>query len=168
MPNPTDPADVERALKATGNGWILEMVEPAPLLKQVAMEVDEFLGEYTRRFGRVPEPFALVDQNPDKAAAFFELYTNPPVSMDMRLAVWQLVHGANILSVRFVYERDRETEVVITAGTRKPSRDGRIQGEQPRRFRGHPALGRAHHRRPRNPRRLLRVERSGLIYIHFF
>jgi hypothetical protein len=117
MPNSTDRADVERAFRATGNGWILEMVEPGPLMAQVAIEIDEFIAEYNRRFGQAPDPFALVDQNPDKAAAFFELYTNPPVSMDMRIAVWRLIHGADIQSVRFVYERDEETELGITLKT---------------------------------------------------
>lgn len=117
MSNPTDPADVERAFRSTGSNWILYGIEPGPLLAQVAIEIDEFIDEYNRRFHQAPDPFALVDKNRDKAAAFFELYTNPPVSMDMRIAVWRLIHGADIQSVRFVYERNGETELVLTLTT---------------------------------------------------
>lgn len=121
MSTPTEPAEVERAFMETGNGWILNMAGRGAILKQVAREIDEFIIEYKRRFGNPPDPFALLDENPVKAAGFFELYTNPPISMDMRVAVWQLIHGADIHSVQFAYDRDRGTELVIklTSGRRR-------------------------------------------------
>jgi hypothetical protein len=119
MPRHTSTEAVERAFDATGCGWILEMSARESILKQVALELDEFIEEYTRRFNQAPDPFGLIDENPQKAAAFFETFTNPPISLEMRLAVWRLIIGADIEAVRFDYRKGQGLEFVIQLAFRR-------------------------------------------------
>jgi hypothetical protein len=113
MPVPTSPADVEQALNATGNGWLLMMGDPGPILEKIAAEVDEFIGDCEARYRTTPDPLGLVRESPERATAFFELLTNPTVSRQMRIAVWNLINGAEIQGLTFEYERDRPSNLTI-------------------------------------------------------
>jgi hypothetical protein len=113
MPTRTEPAEVERALRRTETGWFLGREGQYELIGEIATQIDEFINEYKKRYNLTPDPFGLLDENPNKAAAFFELYTNPPISMDMRIAVWELINGADIEFIQFTYARDQEASLVI-------------------------------------------------------
>ena len=125
MPISSGPAEIERALVETGNGWILGLGDRDAFLVQVSREIGDFVAAFEARFDATPDPFALLEANPDKGAAFFELYTHPAISMEIRLAVWQLIHGADIESVRFSYDRPGTSElvVVLLIGDRRPTRE---------------------------------------------
>ena len=130
MATTTEMDAIERAFARTGNRWILGGERREEVLGGVAEEVSGFVDFYKEHYGEIVNPFALIDINPDKAAAFFELYTNPPISIEMRVVVWRLIHGADIQSVRFNYDRDEGTELVITLierGHREEYRSDRLE-----------------------------------------
>jgi hypothetical protein len=83
----------------------------------VAQEIDEFVTAYARRFHLTPEPFRLLQENPTKAAAFFQSFVGPPHSLDIRLLIWHLLAGANIVSVRLTYEKGGECGFVVRTET---------------------------------------------------
>jgi hypothetical protein len=113
----TTTSQVADAFKRTGCGWILTDPQKERTLAAVAREIDEFVVAYTRRFHVTPEPFRLLQDNPTKAAAFFQSFAGPPHSLDIRLLIWHLLVGADIVSVRFTYERGGESDLVVQTET---------------------------------------------------
>lgn len=115
--NKTDPADVAAAFEKSGCGWVLKYVDRQQLLESVAQEIDEFRSEYNRRYRETPDPFLLLRENPLKAAAFFQAFTGARISLEMRILIWRILLGSEILAVHFDYAKDRGTDfrVVIRA-----------------------------------------------------
>lgn len=114
---PTTTAQVADAFERTGCGWILADPQKDRILAAVAREIDEFVAAYARRFHVTPEPFRLLQDNPTKAAAFFQSLVGPPHSLDIRLLIWHLLTGADIVSVRFTYARGGESTLVVQTET---------------------------------------------------
>ena len=114
---PTTTAQVAEAFEKTGNGWILTDSQRDRILAAVAQEIDKFVADYARRFHVTPEPFRLLEDNPPKAAAFFQSFVGPPHSVDVRLLIWHLLAGADIASVRFSYERGGESSIIVRTET---------------------------------------------------
>jgi hypothetical protein len=114
---PTTTAQVAEALEGTGCGWVLTDPQKDRILTGVAREIDEFVAAYAHRFHVTPEPFNLLQDNPTKAAAFFQAFVGPPHSLDIRLLIWHLLAGAEIVSVHFAYERRGESRLVVRTET---------------------------------------------------
>jgi hypothetical protein len=120
--SPTEPAKIEEAFRKSDCSWILDYPQDNPqrdaLLNAVAKEIDEFKEAYHRRFGRWPDPFELLNENKDKATAFFEIFSGPPLSIDARVLIWRLIEGAEIRAVEVRYERKKPFYARITVGER--------------------------------------------------
>jgi hypothetical protein len=127
----TEPAKVRDALMRTGCESELEMAgeKVGEYLVQVVSEIDEFVDEYTRRFGEVPDPFRLLDENPDKATAFFQAVAGSALSLEMRLMIWRVLAGARIVSVDLKYTRLKEARLRIVLNKR-PATASENQNEE--------------------------------------
>jgi hypothetical protein len=110
---PTDLARIEDAFNRTDCAWVLDYPEPTDsgrekLLIAVAKEIDEFRQSYHERFGDWPDPFQLVTDNREKATAFFEIFSGPPLSTNMRVLIWRLLEGLEIRTINWQYEKKRQ------------------------------------------------------------
>jgi hypothetical protein len=115
---PTSAAQVADAFQRTGCAWILaDPRQRDRILAGVTREIDEFIAAYAHRFHATPDPFRLLEENPTKAAAFFQSVTGAPHSIDMRLLIWHLLSGADIVSVSFSYQKGGETMLVVRTET---------------------------------------------------
>jgi hypothetical protein len=113
----TDPADVAVAFEKCGCGWVLKYPDRQQLLDTVAHEIDEFRSEYHRRFKETPDPFALLRENAMKAAAFFQAFAGARISLEMRIMIWRILLGSEILAVHFDYAKDRDTDFRVAIQT---------------------------------------------------
>jgi hypothetical protein len=123
MVSHTEPDDVEVAFRKSDCAWILSYPEPTKsgqreLLVAVAKEIDEFREEYHRKFGDWPDPFRLVTENPEKATAFFEVFSGPPLSIGMRVLIWRLLEGCEIRAVEMKYEKRKMFRAKFVVGRR--------------------------------------------------
>src|SRR5947208_9554587 len=105
---PTSPAQVAEAFQKTGCAWILADPQKDRILAGVTREIDEFITAYARRFHVTPDPFRLLEVNLTKAAAFFQSFTGPPHSVEIRLLIWRLLIGSDIVAVSFSYQKGGE------------------------------------------------------------
>jgi hypothetical protein len=115
--NKTNPADVADAFEKSGCGWILKYADRQQLLDSVAQEIDEFLLAYERRFDEAPKPFELLKENPPKAAAFFQAFAGARISLEMRIGIWRILLGSEIVEVHFDYSRDQGTDFRVAIQT---------------------------------------------------
>ena len=124
MNTPTEPAQIEEAFKNTDCEWILDdsatsAADRGKLLIAVAAEIDEFCDEYEKRFAERPDPFDLLAENRDKGAAFFEMFSGPPLSVDMRILIWRILRGLEIRTIELNYDkREKKFAARIVIGTR--------------------------------------------------
>jgi hypothetical protein len=118
----TNPNKVATAFESTGCTWVLKRSDRDVILAQAAREIDEFIAAYTERFkgAEPPDPFALVEANPDKAAAFFQTFTGVLISAEIRVMAWQLIMGWEINSVQFSYDRGKEASFRIDLDSPPP------------------------------------------------
>lgn len=126
MSTATNVAQVQDAFQRTGCAWILEDVEDSEreeLLAAVTREIEEFRDEYERRFGLRPDPFELLTENSEKATAFFQAFTGPPLSLSIRIAVWRLLFGCEIRSLDVSYRKKASFEARIVIGPRHEQAD---------------------------------------------
>lgn len=119
----TEPDEVAEAFKKTGGAWILEMSDRGAILDQVAKEIDEFIAAHKARFGNEgpSNPFVLLEANPSKAAAFFQTFTGATISTEMRVMVWEVLLGADILAVEFDHDCRRGTRLRVTLNSSRRS-----------------------------------------------
>ena len=119
----TEPSEVARAFEMTGGGWVLEMSDRDDIIGQVAREIDEFIAAHKSRFGDEgpSDPFELLEANPSKAAAFFQTFTGATISTEMRVMVWEVLLGADILAVEFDHDRRRGTRLRVTLNSSRRS-----------------------------------------------
>jgi hypothetical protein len=108
---------VADAFKKTDSAWILDDPKSEQILIGVAREIDEFIQAYVQRFHVTPDPFRLLTENPPKAAAFFQSFTGPPHSIEIRLLIWHLLTGADIVSVNFSYQKHGEIKMLVRTET---------------------------------------------------
>jgi hypothetical protein len=108
---------LREALERAGSAWILRIwgKEAEKNLDRVNRELDEFVAEYQRRFGpdQGPDPFALLEENPSKAAAFFQIETLM-VSAEMKVMIWRILMGCTIAKVAFQYEAGKPPTFLVT------------------------------------------------------
>ena len=120
---PTTPEQVADAFRRTGSGWILDDPQRDRILAGVAREIDEFVASYRQRFHDTPQPFDLVERNVTKATAFFQAFVGPPHSIEVRMMIWRVLVGADIVSVRFDYTRGAPPQLAIVTATPYGERD---------------------------------------------
>ncbi len=120
--SPTEPARVQEAFSLADCDWILEYPKEQEqrhlLLEVVAKEIDEFREAFNQRFRRLPDPFDLINDNTEKATAFFEIFGGPPLSVDIRILIWRLIEGAEIREIDVRYERKRPFSARFVIGNR--------------------------------------------------
>jgi hypothetical protein len=121
MPPAAASLRVQDALQRTDCGWILEDIEETEreeLLATIAREIEVFREEYDKRFGHRPNPFELLDEMGERAIAFFQSFIGPPLSLDIRIAIWRLLVGCEIRSLEIRYRKKDSFEVRIIVGQR--------------------------------------------------
>ena len=115
METNTNPDDLARALERSGCSWVLGRSDRDATLRRVAAEIDKFLGAFSTRYSGEdpPDPFALLDANPSKGAAFFQTFTRTPISVAMRVLVWKLILGDEIDALHVEYRRGRPAVIRV-------------------------------------------------------
>jgi hypothetical protein len=111
-----DEIDIQRlrdAFERTGCRWILHSDDSDAMLRGVARDLGEFVDEYERRFQKREDPFALLDEDRAAATAFFQLYSGSRISKEMRVMVWRIARGAEILSLNAKYHFMKEFSLDI-------------------------------------------------------
>lgn len=117
------PEKVAEAFKKSGRGWLVEHSSAAQILTQTTRDLGEFADEYQRRFGERPDPFALLDEIPHKGRAFFQVFVGTPITLDMRILIWRLLLGVELLAIRLDYKREGDFELVVALETHKGERE---------------------------------------------
>jgi len=121
MSRPIKPPDVprsrirlKRAIKEAGGEWILRVWgnERDSILDRISKDIDDFAKEYERLFGDKADPWELLKLNPTKAAAFFHMDTLS-ASVDMKVMVWRILLGCEIVEVRFDYQTGVASKLFI-------------------------------------------------------
>ena len=120
--SPSELERIEEAFKRSGCEWILKYPqddrERQIFFTAVAKEIGEFQGEYRRRFGKSPDPFGLLNENQEKATAFFEIFSGPPLSVDVLVLIWRLIEGAEIRDLVIQYQRKKAFSGRFVVGER--------------------------------------------------
>lgn len=100
-----DRATIRSALEKTGNGWLLSYWgrDAEKHLDKLVADLKGFAQEYRRRFKEAPDLLELVEVNPAKAAAFFQLDTLL-ASREMKIMIWRLLLGSEISELEFRYK----------------------------------------------------------------
>jgi hypothetical protein len=120
MANHVDVNRLAEVFEQIGCGWVLKLSNHVDLLRAAAQQLDEFMVEYRREFGEEPDPFSFLDENPTKAAAFFRTFAAPRITPKMRMTIWRILKGADIIMLLLNYQRkdsrkaeDGETEIPL-------------------------------------------------------
>jgi hypothetical protein len=107
---------IEQALEQAGVAWQLALggLERQGQLLMIHRELGRFLRHYRTRFpeDQAPNPVALAEENPTKAAAFFHPETLL-LSEEMRVMAWRLLEGDEIEVVRFQYRAGKPHELTV-------------------------------------------------------
>jgi hypothetical protein len=105
---------LKKAIASTGGSWLLDLWDPDPQaeLKFLETGLEEFVREYQQRFGDRPDPFALLESNPTKATAFFHMDTLM-LSTEMKIMVWRILLGCEIIQVDLQYRADLEPSLLV-------------------------------------------------------
>jgi hypothetical protein len=105
MTTPINVSRLRKALERTGNTWLLKYWgrESEKQLKKLGKNLEEFQRNYATRFKETPDVFGLVEDNPTKAAAFFQLDTLY-ASSEMKILIWRLLLGAEIDQIELKYK----------------------------------------------------------------
>jgi len=101
-----DTAIVKKALERAGADWIFRYWggDEAKHLGRVRSDIEKFRREYRRRFRETPDPYALLDDNPVKGAAFFQIDTLQS-SLEMKVMIWRILLGCEIVGLDYHYEQ---------------------------------------------------------------
>jgi hypothetical protein len=110
--------NVQKAIEDAGEAWLFNFWSEnrSEHLEGIRKQIQEFVEEYERRFGERPDPFALFESDLPKAKAFFQNDTFM-VSSEMKIMIWRVLVGCEILRVEFVYEISKEPSLVIRLRT---------------------------------------------------
>ena len=100
------PAMVREALVSTRSKNILDAPGWDHYFAKWADSLNSFIEAYRQRFGEVPDPIGLLSSSPAKGAAFWELDTLR-LSVQMKIAVWRILSGLEIVAVNLEVEPER-------------------------------------------------------------
>lgn len=136
MSEPTTRGLLKKAFEETGNGWLLSYWgdQQDEMLDRAVADIEDFAGEYQRRFGDRADPFVLLNTDPYKAKAFFQADTFN-VSIDMKIMMWRILLGCEIQEVRFHYRDHQETNFTVVLREPYGGKEEVYQGRLPTDFR---------------------------------
>jgi hypothetical protein len=108
---------LQEALERTGNAWLFQFWEDkaGKVLEGMRRALGKFIREYHQRFPAEakPDPFRLLEDNPDKGAAFFQPDTFD-LSTEMQIMLWKVLSGSEIFRVDFTYTLDSDSHLRVT------------------------------------------------------
>jgi hypothetical protein len=116
--NTSMPVRLKQALEDSGNAWLLGYWgnDADAMLERAAEDLEAFLLEYERRFGERPDPFAFLQKDRLKAKAFFQLDALQ-ASVEMKIMIWRILLGCDIVRVEFRYTQASVMELTATLKT---------------------------------------------------
>jgi hypothetical protein len=133
MTKAIEAAKLREALERTGNAWLFQFWEDnaGKALEGMRRTLGRFIREYHQRFPTEakPDPFRLVDVNPDKAAAFFQPDTFD-LSTEMQIMLWKVLSGSEIVRVELTYALDSDLHLRVTLGSPSGKKD-KFEGRGP-------------------------------------
>lgn len=138
MTKTAETARLRTALERTGNAWLFKFwgSEARKALEEMRRALGKFIREYYRRFPAEgqPDPFRLLEVNPEKAAAFFQADTFD-ASTEMQVLIWRILRlGCEIVKIEFSYAADRAPHLLVVL--RSPSGEKEFyQGQGPSDYR---------------------------------
>jgi hypothetical protein len=129
-------AKLRKALEESGTAWIFQYWgnKADKHLARMADALAEFQKEYERRYGSPPDPFDLLDKNPAKAAAFFQVDTQL-VSLEMKIMIWRVLLGCEISRIEFKYDAGKRPTLLVTLRTPYSDQEEQFKGQKPDDFR---------------------------------
>jgi len=114
MTTPVDAQAVEGALQRARLEWLLAYwgADKGARLAQLARDISDFIEEYAARFKHRPDPFKLLDENPEKGKAFFQ-FDSLMASREAKIVIWRILLGCEIKQLHFDYDRRGDTRLKI-------------------------------------------------------
>lgn len=111
-------AMLRKALEKSGSGWVFQFWgnDADKHLDKVLAGLKRFTQEYHKRFGDRPDPFALLEMNPTKGAAFFQVDTLV-VSVEMQVMIWRILSGCELARIKFNYEAGKKISFTVVLRT---------------------------------------------------
>jgi hypothetical protein len=127
---------LKSALEKAGSGWVFRYWgnDTARNLDRVAADLDRFIQEYHRLFGERPDPYLLMEENPLKGAAFFQVDTLL-ASVEMKVMVWRILLGCEIAQVKWTYEAGKGSSLKVVLRPPYGGKEESYTGQQPADFR---------------------------------
>lgn len=131
-----DREDVKHALKESGAAWIFEYWGDAAdrQIDELCTDIEEFIAEYQRRFGEPPDPIRLLRTNRAKGMAFFQIDTFR-VSLEMKIMIWRILMGCEIVRVKFDYQHGSPISLSVTLRTPYDTEDAPYEARSNEDFR---------------------------------
>jgi hypothetical protein len=129
-------SNVREAFVKSGSDWIFRFWgdETDKNLDKVRQDIDRFTREYKKRFGENPDPYHLLKVNPLKGAVFFQIDTFM-VSVEMKIVIWRILLGCEIVKVHLSYESGKRFLFRITLRPPYGGQEETYIGKQPGDFR---------------------------------
>ena len=118
--------DVRVALRDAGCESYVEDLDNGEdvYLKGVAQDIDKFCVGYENRYGETPKPLELLNENPEKGAAFIQWIAGEKLDVDVAIMIWRILSGAEILSLNYEFQKDQEAILEIELGPLRGERIG--------------------------------------------
>jgi hypothetical protein len=118
MSRSVDRETIRSALEQTGGGWILKYwgEDADKQLGKIGSQLKAFAREYHRRFGEQPDVFGLLEVNPAKAAAFFQI-DSLLASLEMKVMIWRILLGCDVAEISLHYKVDEQFSLRVNLGS---------------------------------------------------
>ena len=109
---------IRQALEQAGNAWLFDYTgsQIDSVLDDLGRRVQDFITEYQNRFGEEPDPFGLIENNPLKGMAFFQVDTLR-ASVEMKIMVWRVLLGAEIQRLELRYDKSGDFHLSLNIQT---------------------------------------------------
>jgi hypothetical protein len=127
---------LKEAIEKAGSAWIFRYWgnDVDKNLDRVAADLERFTREYHRRYRERPDPLELLEVNPLKGAAFFQIDTLM-VSIEMKIMIWRILLGCEIAKVEFRYEAGKLPFFSVSLRPPYGDDEERFRGEKASDFR---------------------------------
>jgi hypothetical protein len=124
------------ALQKSGSDWVFRYwgSEAERNLDRLAADLDQFVHHYRQRYGDRPDPVELLDSNPTKGAAFFQVDTLR-ASPEMKVLVWRLLLGYEITRLECHYRAGHSFRLKVTIRSPYGSNEESYESTDPSDFR---------------------------------
>jgi len=110
----SDTQQLEKALVDAGHSRLIEYwgTGKTAFLTNIQKGLNSFVDEYAKRYADRPNPFLLLEENPIKGRAFFQFDTLS-ASVEMKIMVWRILLGYDVIKVDFHYDQNQEPVLSI-------------------------------------------------------